>query len=207
MSYLKHISTISKFLHENHMENPIVSGVIPSYKVLDAMSHHALALMEKKELELEGRQDAVLKAYDDKTISYIMSNYYEPASQLQEIFYGRKICEWRLFIEGYRKRNGLPPLFYMDDIQEHTTYARDLHSFPTRDRLTGAISHAFDMAKAEFALYEEFRRVSNHLMNDHGATQWSPEQITKARKMREHFEYTHNYGYRMIDVLENTYMS
>ena len=207
MSYLKHIATISKFLDENHMENPIVSGVIPSYKILDDMCKQGVALMDKKELELEKREAAGLEVYHDKTISYITSNYYDPVIQLQEMFYGRKICECRRFIQGYRTRNGLPPLFYMDDIEEYTTYPQDLDTFPTQDRLTGAISHAFDMTKAEFRVYEQFRRECSERAKEHGVNGWTPEEREKARLMREQFEYTQNYAYRMIDVLEATYMS
>lgn len=203
MSYLKLIATLSKFLDENHMENPLVPGVIPSYLMLDEICRQGLALVEKKEAELEQEKNADLHAVYEKTIESIMTKLYKPASQLQEIFYAGDICEWRLFIEGYRKRNGLDPLFYMDD----TSYPPHFNTFPTQDRLTGAISHAFDMAKAEYTVYDQFRSECGKRMQEHGVNALTPDEREKARLMREHFEYTQNYAYRMIDVLESTYMS
>lgn len=207
MSYLKLIATLSKFLDENHMENPLVPGVIPSYLMLDEICRQGLALVEKKEAELEHEQNANVHAVYEKTIESIMTKLYKPASQLQEIFYAGDICEWKLFIEGYRKRNGLDPLFYIDDMQEYTSYPTHFNSFPTQDVLTAAIADAFDMAKGEYAVYDQFRSECGKRMQEHGVNAWTPEEREKARLIREQFEYTQNYAYRMIDVLENTYMS
>ena len=57
------------------------------------------------------------------------------------------------------------------------------YPFPSQDTLTGAISHGFEMARLIFA-----RQKSG-------------------REKEEEFEKTQSYAYRMIDVLESTYMS
>jgi len=191
MSYLKLIAKISTFLEENGMENPIVPGMIPTYPLLQELRSQGLALIKKREQEQEQIPEEH-KAYHEKTINYIMSNFYDPATELHDLFYAGDIFERKLFIEGYRSKNGLTPLF---------------DTFPTQDRLTGAISHAFDMAKAEYSVYEQFRSECGKRMQVHGENAWTPEEREKARLMREHFEYTHNYAYRMLDVLESTYMS
>ena len=196
MSYLKLIATITTFLKENDMENPFVADVIPTYPLLQQLLGQAQSLLQKRESEQEqipaGRKAA--KAYYEKTIAYIKAEFCDPVSELLNIFYNGDIFEHKLFIEGYRSKNGLVPLF---------------DTFPTQDRLTGAISHAFDMAKAEYAVYEQFRRECSERAKEHAtsAVAWTPEEREKARLMREQFEYTHNYAYRMLDVLETTYMS
>jgi hypothetical protein len=195
MSYLKHIATITAFLQENDMENPIVPEVIPSYQLLQDLREQAYTLIQKRESEQEqipAERKAEFKAYYDKTIAYIKADFCDPVSQLLDIFYNGDIFGRKLFIEAYRSKNGLTPLF---------------DTFPTQDRLTGAISHAFDMAKAAYGVYEQFRSECGARMQVHGENAWTPEEREKARLMREHFEYTHTYAYRMLDVLESTYMS
>jgi len=191
MSYLKLMATITKFLVENKMENPMVPGVVPAHPLLDQLRSQALTLMQKNEREQKECNEE-LQPYFAESIGYILHNFYEPVGKLIEIFYTGDIVQRKLFIEAYRSKGGLTPLF---------------DSFPTQDRLTGAISHAFDMAKAEYAIYEQFRRECTERTQEHGVNAWTPEQREKARLMREHFEYTQNYAYRMIDVLEATYMS
>lgn len=196
MSYLKLISTLEGFFKENGMKNPFVPDVIPSYALLQELLGKAYSLLHKREGEQQQipaeRKDA--KAYYEKTIAYIKADFCEPVSKLLEIFYKGDILASILFIEDYRRKHGLVPLF---------------NSFPTQDRLTMAISHAFDMAKAEYSVYEQFRRECSERAKEHpvSAVAWTPEEREKARLMREHFEYTQNYAYRMIDVLEATYMS
>jgi hypothetical protein len=191
MSYIKLIATIKAFLDKNGMENIIVPNVVPAYPLLQELRSQGLALMERMKKEQEQAPEEQ-KAHYEKIIAYAAEHFYEPASKLVEIFYTGDIFECKLFIEAYRSKNGLTPLF---------------DSFPAQDRLTGAISHAFDMAKAEYAVYEQFRSECGRRMQEHGTNAWTPEEREKARLMREHFEYTHNYAYRMIDVLESTYMS
>ena len=191
MSYLKLIDTITKFLHDNKMENPMVPGVVPSHPLLQELRSQALALMQKNEREQEEYNEE-LKPYFAKTIAYIMHNFYEPLGKLIEIFYAGDIVQHKLFIEAYRNKRELTPLF---------------DSFPTQDRLTGAISHAFDMARAEYAIYGQFRSKCTERTQEHGVNAWTPEERETGRLMREHFEYTQNYAYRMIDVLEIIYMN
>jgi len=196
MSYLKLIATLEGFFKENDMENPFVPDVIPSYVLLQHLLGKAYSLLHKWEGEQEQipaeRKDA--KAYYEKTIAYIKADFCEPVSKLLEIFYKGDILASILFIEAYRRKNGLVPLF---------------NTFPKQDRLTVAISHAFDMAKAEYSVYEQFRRECSERAKEHPASgvAWTPKEREKARLMREQFEYTHNYAYHMLDVLETTFMS
>jgi hypothetical protein len=190
MSYLKLIAVISKFFQENKMENPLVPDVLPTHALLQELRIQALVLMRDQEKEQE--QNEEFKDYFAKTISFVLYNFYEPVCELLEIFYAGDIVQRKLFIEAYRNKHGLTPLF---------------DSFPTQDRLTGAISHAFDMAKAEYAIYEQFRSKCTERAQKHGDTAWTPEEREKERLMRAQFEYTQNYAYRMVDVLETTYMS
>ena len=148
MSYRKKMATISTFLEENGIANPLTTEP-PSHRVLQDLLRQADELMAKR----------------PDSINNIIDSFYAPAKQLEEQFYTGDNFQRILYIDRYRRANGLDPLFNKDQ------------PFPSRDRLTGAISHGFEMAKLSFAL----------------------QKIDEAEKIQ-------NYTHKMIDVLESTYL-
>jgi hypothetical protein len=153
MSYRKKMATIAKFLEENGMANPLTTEP-PSHLILQDLLHQADELLEKSH---HSRR--------------ILDSFYVPARQLEEQFYTGDNFQRILYIDSYRRAHGLDPLFNV------------AHPFPSQDKLTGAISHGFEMAKLIFA------------------------RLQSGREKEEEFEKTQSYAYRMIDVLESTYMS
>lgn len=154
-SYRKKMATIAKFLDENRMANPLTTEP-PSHLILQDLLHQADELLEKSSGELRVR---------------ITDNFYAPARELEEQFYTGDNFQRILYIDSFRRSHDLPPLF------------NKAHPFPSRDTLTGAISHGFEMARLTFA--------RKQLGSEKG----------------EKFEKTQSYAYRIIDVLESTYMS
>lgn len=146
MSYRKKMATIAKFLEENGMANPLTTEP-PSHRVLQDLLRQADELLEKSP--------------HSSRIVY----FYAAIRQLEEQFYTGNNFQRILYIDRYRRANGLEPLFNKDE------------PFPSRDRLTGAISHGLEMAKLSFAL----------------------QKIDEAEKIQ-------NYTHKIIDVLESTYL-
>jgi hypothetical protein len=140
------MATIAKFLEENGMANPLTTEP-PSHRVLQDLLRQADELLEKSP--------------HSSRIVY----FYAAIRQLEEQFYTGDNFQRILYIDRYRRANGLEPLFNKDQ------------PFPSRDRLTGAISHGFEMAKLSFAL----------------------QKIDEAEK-------TQSYTHKIIDVLESTYL-
>ena len=157
-SYRKKIATIAKFLEENGMANPLTTEP-PSHLILQDLLRQANELLEKSP--------------GSRTIT---DNFYIPARELEEQFYTGDNFQRILYIDSFRRAHDLPPLF------------NKAQPFPSRDTLTGAISHGFEMARLTFA-----------------RKQLGSEK--EARKIQDNFEKTQSYAYRIIDVLESTYIS
>lgn len=174
-SYRKKMATIAEFLDENRMPNPLTTEP-PSHLILQDLLRQANELLEKSSGELRGR---------------ITDNFYAPVSQLEEQFYSGDNFQRIFYIDSFRRANDLPPLFNKAD------------PFPSRDTLTGAISHGFEMARLTFASYQQLGKLGKlgnlaNLGKVGGAAEAS---------MQEKFEKTQSYTHRIIDVLESTYMS
>lgn len=174
-SYRKKMATIAEFLDENRMPNPLTTEP-PSHLILQDLLRQANELLEKSSGELRGR---------------ITDNFYAPVSQLEEQFYSGDNFQRIFYIDSFRRANDLPPLF------------NKAEPFPSRDTLTGAISHGFEMARLTFASYQQLGKLGKlgklgNLGKVGGAAEAS---------MQEKFEKTQSYTHRIIDVLESTYMS
>lgn len=124
MSYRKKIATIVKFLEENGMANPLTTEP-PSHLILQNLLSLADELLEKSP--------------HSSRIVY----FYAAIRQLEEQFYTGDNFQRILYIDRYRRANGLEPLFNKEG------------PFPSQDTLTGAITHGFEMARLTFASYQQ----------------------------------------------------
>lgn len=177
-SYRKKMATIAEFLDENRMPNPLTTEP-PSHLILQDLLRQANELLEKSSGELRGR---------------ITDNFYAPVSQLEEQFYSGDNFQRIFYIDSFRRANDLPPLFNKAD------------PFPSRDTLTGAISHGFEMARLTFASYQQLGKLGGENLANLGKVGKLGKESMEA-SMQEKFEKTQSYTHRIIDVLESTYMS